>query len=291
MANIRCKRVLKNCKCGFTLAEITAVMACIAVLAAVLLPVLSSLRQKASREDANRNRAICASNLKQIGLGIFQYLNDYDDVFPPLTAGGHEGGWRQRTALYMKNTDIFRCPSNPNNNWTAEGVNSKSSSYVRRITRSYSMNRNISRAQIESQIFSPATRVLVTEARNDPRVNLDPMHPNWDNPRGIVSWGFAGHLGTMNVLYADGHVKSLLPVKTETPINQWGRGAPGSGCDKAKYNGIDAINCEEIEESLLRGLNDLQQKYKQDIPDGEVLLPTQNFPASNEITSPRMPVH
>ncbi len=246
---------------GFTLAEVVAVMACVAILAAILLPLFSRIRQNANREDANRNRALCASNLKQIGLGLAQYISEYDSLYPPLTAGVYQGGWRQRIVFYIKHAELFRCPSNPNNNWTADAANPKYPQSTPRITRSYSMNRNISRARIESRINSPATRVLVTEAKNDPRFNLDPMHPDWDNACGLVSWGFAGHLGTMNVLYADGHVKSLLPTKTMVPINQWGNGLDKS-CAIEKADSTNWINCERIDARLLQGLNNLQQKYK-----------------------------
>ena len=268
MRSIRFKRASQSRNRGFTLPEIAAVMACIAILAAVLLPLFSGVRAKASREDANRNRAICSGNLKRLGLGLAQYVSDYDERYPPLTAGGVWGGWRQRIAPYVQNPKTFRCPSNPNNNWTAERASRKFPfypGYTPRIPKSYSMNRNISRARDFSRINGPATRVMVTEARNDPRFNLDPMSPDWDRARGLVSWGFAGHLGTMNVLYADGHVKSLLPTKTAVPINQWGNGI-GTGCVgkyARKNDPANWINCEQIEPDLLTGLNNLQQKYKE----------------------------
>ena len=61
---------------GFTLIELLVVIAIIAILAAILFPVFQSVRE-------NARRTTCASNLKQIGLGVIQYLQDSEETFPP----------------------------------------------------------------------------------------------------------------------------------------------------------------------------------------------------------------
>ncbi|MCX7706281.1 MAG: type II secretion system GspH family protein, partial [bacterium] len=58
-------------KKGFTLIELLVVIAIVALLASMLLPVLSRAREKARTQ-------VCASNLKQIGLAIYMYAQDYD---------------------------------------------------------------------------------------------------------------------------------------------------------------------------------------------------------------------
>lgn len=63
---------------GFTLIELLVVIAIIAILAALLLPVLSSAKAKVQRTT-------CMNNLQQISLGIRMYAEDSNDAFPPAT--------------------------------------------------------------------------------------------------------------------------------------------------------------------------------------------------------------
>ncbi|MCC6729935.1 MAG: DUF1559 domain-containing protein [Chthonomonadales bacterium] len=97
---------------AFTLIELLVVIAIIAILAAILFPVFAQAREKA--------RSIsCVSNVKQLGLAVAMYVQDFDEAF----AGGstHLGGnpgdcyghrwWFDMIQPYVKNHELKNCPS------------------------------------------------------------------------------------------------------------------------------------------------------------------------------------
>ena len=110
MQNIPAKRA----KMGFTLIELLVVIAIIAILAAILFPVFARARE-------NARRASCQSNLKQIGLGIAQYTQDYDEKFPYVVTDTADPAtpvfcssdtlWSDVVQPYIKSTQVFICPS------------------------------------------------------------------------------------------------------------------------------------------------------------------------------------
>lgn len=89
---------------GFTLIELLVVIAIIAILAAILFPVFAQAREKA-------RQITCTSNLKQIGLGILQYNQDYDERFPMVdyipADGSGELRWYQAVGPYIKNGSTY----------------------------------------------------------------------------------------------------------------------------------------------------------------------------------------
>jgi prepilin-type N-terminal cleavage/methylation domain-containing protein/prepilin-type processing-associated H-X9-DG protein len=94
---------------GFTLIELLVVIAIIAVLAGILVPVLSSTREKA-RETS------CSANLKQIVLAAKQYAQDYDESTPDnwwYYSPPNYATWMEALNPYIKNTQVFICPSAP----------------------------------------------------------------------------------------------------------------------------------------------------------------------------------
>ncbi len=92
-------------KQGFTLIELLVVIAIIAILASILFPVFGRARE-------NARRSSCQSNLKQIALGIKQYVQDYDERYPLQQAGAANAtGWAIQTQPYLKSSQIFQCPS------------------------------------------------------------------------------------------------------------------------------------------------------------------------------------
>jgi len=111
---------------GFTLIELLVVIAIIAILAAILFPVFARAREKA-------REASCISNLKQIGLAVHMYAQDYDELTPlanefpaspPPADAYHQGppGIFDVLQPYTKNQQIFRCPSDRDNMFKTQGT-------------------------------------------------------------------------------------------------------------------------------------------------------------------------
>ncbi|HLK60915.1 MAG TPA: type II secretion system protein [Chthonomonadaceae bacterium] len=111
---------------GFTLIELLVVIAIISVLAAILFPVFSRARESARRTN-------CLSNMRQLGMAVQEYIQDYDEILPAATDGpigaGLNGGWvyfsvfpanptpkaydvtRGSIYPYVKNAQIYICPT------------------------------------------------------------------------------------------------------------------------------------------------------------------------------------
>src|SRR5712671_3082141 len=100
-------------KSAFTLIELLVVIAIIAILAAILFPVFAQARERA-------RMTACLSNMKQIGLGLMMYTQDYDETYPYIRFHGSDAikghntyVWRNAIRPYLKSIDVMACPSNP----------------------------------------------------------------------------------------------------------------------------------------------------------------------------------
>jgi prepilin-type N-terminal cleavage/methylation domain-containing protein len=93
---------------GFTLIELLVVIAIIAILASILFPVFARARE-------NARRTSCLSNMKQIGLGLAQYTQDFDERLPMWSfinaTGTRTYGWHWVLVPYTKSTEVYVCPS------------------------------------------------------------------------------------------------------------------------------------------------------------------------------------
>jgi prepilin-type N-terminal cleavage/methylation domain-containing protein len=102
-------------KKAFTLIELLVVIAIIAILAAILFPVFAQAKM-AAKKSAD------LSNTKQIGIGMYLYLSDFDDTLPPSNHrispdNIQEVHWSWMVLPYMKNEQIFVSPADKNGGW------------------------------------------------------------------------------------------------------------------------------------------------------------------------------
>jgi prepilin-type N-terminal cleavage/methylation domain-containing protein/prepilin-type processing-associated H-X9-DG protein len=99
---------------GFTLIELLVVIAIIAILAAILFPVFAKARAKAQQNN-------CLSNVKQLMLGINMYLSDNDQQYWAYNwaqSGVAGAGWASVVYPYVKNSQIYLCPTSDCSTYT-----------------------------------------------------------------------------------------------------------------------------------------------------------------------------
>jgi prepilin-type N-terminal cleavage/methylation domain-containing protein/prepilin-type processing-associated H-X9-DG protein len=199
---------------GFTLIELLVVIAIIAILAAILFPVFARAREKARQSS-------CQSNLKQIGIAWAMYAQDYDERYPrgsgyvaAATVTSTYGEWYITLEPYIKNTQIYNCPSSPYTNYNAG--NTTDGTYGVGYTR----NSNLQNSTAMSSIPEPASTLCLVDGRNNyfrwrcPGDATTTTNSGWSNTR---------HNDGFNALFLDGHVKWL---KTDSTISSLAPCAP-----------------------------------------------------------------
>jgi prepilin-type processing-associated H-X9-DG protein len=242
------------------------VIAIIAILAAILFPVFGRARE-------NARRSSCQSNLKQIGLGLLQYTQDYDETYMVDWDGARS--YKQSIQPYLKSGQLWACPSNPANSQitfpAANGYPAIVRSYAvnpRVVLPSWSTPNGLGRGLAMSFVNNPSQKIVLADNTYEWHIMYsDHLAPARND---IRDNGFAGHLGTMTCLFIDGHVKSMKPVTTATPLNMWGTMDDNTGTDcnaTTDSNGerfayTRGINCDQVSVGQRNGLAALGEKYQ-----------------------------
>ena len=220
---------------GFTLIELLVVIAIIAILAAILFPVFARARE-------NARRASCQSNMKQLGLAMIQYAQDYDERFVSpwgFGSASSEVSWDVKLNAYtsvkllnntaQSNTLIYECPSD-----------TVARAYTGYGKRSYALpelmegdwawpnpySEGVRKGHMLSVFEAPATTFMMVE-QQAPVNTLSNINgavcrrpgDATDSSGGVYKDQSAGgltpvHLEGWNYLFIDGHVKWLRPEKT-----------------------------------------------------------------------------
>jgi prepilin-type N-terminal cleavage/methylation domain-containing protein/prepilin-type processing-associated H-X9-DG protein len=199
---------------GFTLIELLVVIAIIAILAAILFPVFAKAREKARMSS-------CASNCKQIGVAITQYIQDNDERLMMRNDNANRG-WQSLVQSYVKSIQVFTCPSDSAKIYTPNTHN----------TGAYAVNNygyqraDPARASWGGGIFhcdppmhmaefpAPSTTVLFGEGDVSGCCG-DALGTGVGTNSGWPALGNGGrqfvarHTDTCNVWFLDGHVKGL----------------------------------------------------------------------------------
>ncbi|TSC92743.1 MAG: prepilin-type N-terminal cleavage/methylation domain [Candidatus Berkelbacteria bacterium Licking1014_85] len=216
-------------KKGFTLIEMLIVITIIAILAAILFPVFARAREKA-------RQASCQSNLKQIGLAMAMYEQDYDEQLPYswLDTNGTVGyqpsdtQWVDMIMPYIKNQQLNVCPSIN----SADQPISGKYSYGLNLAFYYDIQIgyiqfNNPEGKCYSEIADPSGAILVCEVRTGYIARPVIVRGNYSAIYQLSDYS-QRHSGGMNAVFCDGHVKwypisflcqRLTPYGGNTPGN------------------------------------------------------------------------
>jgi prepilin-type N-terminal cleavage/methylation domain-containing protein/prepilin-type processing-associated H-X9-DG protein len=212
---------------GFTLIELLVVIAIIAILAAILFPVFAKAREKARQSS-------CLSNVKQIVLGLLMYAQDYDETLPMAriysTQGGVSYGWYDCITPYVKNTQIFKCPSHRNSSttgWTKHSYGVPAYN----VMSTADWNPPGARGCSLGGIDSPSEALLLTDAGYDDNAQgIDLIYSlKWQAyPSPYAGFTHCGipvpgrHNGGNNVGFCDGHSKwAATSTMTSSAWSGW----------------------------------------------------------------------
>ena len=225
-------------RAAFTLIELLVVIAVIAILAALLFPVFARVRESARKTG-------CLSNERQIGTALLIYMQDYDETQPRRQNDAALTSWRKDIRPYLKNAQVFTCPSNPNNRLLSRdnpettqddpdfhvsyGLNNNDANGVGGVCNRQSGDVTLARIASPSQVIGIAeSTAYYSDVFVNARILGDGGAFHATNKTGWNGHLFTGHLGLSNFWFMDGHVKTMKPLSTMNTVDPGSPNVPGT---------------------------------------------------------------
>jgi prepilin-type N-terminal cleavage/methylation domain-containing protein/prepilin-type processing-associated H-X9-DG protein len=215
IVNIPCRQ--RTTPPGFTLVELLVVIALVALVAALLFPVFARSREAA-------RRGACASNLRQIGLAVAQYVQDYGETHPPDKPAPEAAGWAALIQPYLKDVRVLQCPSEE----TPPNPDSAGVGYTDYLYNRCALGKGLAAFAApagtilcldgirgDSGMWDNGTSGEYHDCRGNSEVpNATPGVATWlHRPGEAPVFRYAErHLAGAIYLFADGHVRSLTPL-------------------------------------------------------------------------------
>ena len=237
-------RPMKEIRKGFSLIELLVVIAVIGLLGAIVTVSLAKVRERAASTE-------CLQNLRSLAAGVLLYTNENDGRLPnPL--GTDSNGWEALIAPYLgyETTDVpiaeLHCPADPKPLDDGHGNFGRSYLFNGLIDRDLNQPYGLIAFSVPSanspasgkvrrmqNLVHPSKTIMLFERMT----GMSPPYDTLPAYQFSSSWSFANgwfsgkgprfpggdsyHGNTMNFAFADGHVESLSPEASYTPVNLW----------------------------------------------------------------------